>query len=113
MKKKVIERDRRIWDQLLAHQMFSVYEVPQASTVFSPFELLYGCRPHELLDLTKEVWEDQPTPLDSLVEYVEEIREKMRNIQPVVREHMAQAQLTQERAYNREDKPREFLTLPG
>lgn len=37
MLRKVIERDGRNWDQLLPHLMFSVREVPQASTGFSPF----------------------------------------------------------------------------
>lgn len=62
MLKKVIERDGWNWDQLLPHLMFSVREVPQASTGFTPFELLYGRGPRGLLDLVKEVWEEQRTP---------------------------------------------------
>jgi transposase InsO family protein len=84
MLKKVIERDRRNWDQVLPHLMFSVCEVPQASTGFSPFENLYGRRPRGLLDLAKEIWEEQPTPLFSIVEHVEEMR--MMVIWLVVRE---------------------------
>ena len=39
-----------------------VHEVPQAPTRFSPFALLYGRRSRGLLDLAKEVWEEQLTP---------------------------------------------------
>lgn len=108
MLKKVIEREGRNWDQLLPHLMFPVRKVPQASTGYSPFELLYGRRPRGLLDLAKKVWEEQPTPLFSVVEHVEEMRERMMAIWPVVREHMAQAQHAQERVYNRGAQPREF-----
>jgi transposase InsO family protein len=108
MLKKVIERDGRNWKQLLPHLMFSVRAVPQASTGFSPFEFLYGRRPRGLLDLAKEVWEQQQTPLRSVVEHVEEMRERMTVIWPVVREHMAQAQRAQERVNNRCVQPREF-----
>ena len=45
MLKKVMEVDGKNWDQLLPHVLFAVREVPQASTGFSPFELLYGRRP--------------------------------------------------------------------
>ena len=56
MLRKVIEQDGKNWDQILPHLMFSIREVPQSSTGFSPFELLYGRRPRSLLDLAKEVW---------------------------------------------------------
>ncbi|KAI2647892.1 Retrovirus-related Pol polyprotein [Labeo rohita] len=39
--------------------LFSVWEVPQASTWFSPFELLYGQQPHGVLDVLREIWEAQ------------------------------------------------------
>ena len=42
--------------------MFSIREVPQASTGVSPFELLYGRRPRGMLDIAKEAWEEQPSP---------------------------------------------------
>lgn len=85
---KVIEQDGKNWDHLLPHLMFSIQEVPQSSTAFSPFELLHGRRPRGPLDLAKEVWEAQLTPLHS----VETMRERMTAIWPVVREHMEKAQ---------------------
>ncbi|KAJ8364120.1 hypothetical protein SKAU_G00129510 [Synaphobranchus kaupii] len=45
MLKKTMEVDGRNWDQLLPCVLFAIREVPQASTGFSPFELLYGRRP--------------------------------------------------------------------
>lgn len=54
MLKKAIDVDGKNWDQLLPYVLFSVREVPQSSTGFSPFELLYGRRPRGMLDLAKE-----------------------------------------------------------
>ena len=42
MLKKAMVVDGKNWDQLLPHVIFAILEVPQASTGFSPFELLYG-----------------------------------------------------------------------
>ncbi|KAJ8376080.1 hypothetical protein SKAU_G00066600 [Synaphobranchus kaupii] len=95
MLKKTMEADGRNWDQLLPFVLFAIREVPQASTGFSPFELLYGRRPRGLLDLAKEAWEQQPSPHQTLVEHVEEVQERMATIWPMVREHMAEAQTAQ------------------
>ena len=62
MLRKVMDVDGKNWDQLLSHVLFAFCEVPQASTGFSPFELLYGRRPRGLLDIAKEDWESQPSP---------------------------------------------------
>ena len=42
------------WDKLLPYLLFAYQEVPQASTGFAPFELLYGHPVHGLLDILKE-----------------------------------------------------------
>ena len=42
MLKKAASEDGRDWDRLLPYLLFAYREVPQASTGFSPFELLYG-----------------------------------------------------------------------
>ena len=45
------------WDDLLPHVMFAYREVPQSSTGFSPFELLYGREVRGPLDVVKNAWE--------------------------------------------------------
>ncbi|KAJ8351611.1 hypothetical protein SKAU_G00230870 [Synaphobranchus kaupii] len=88
--------------------MRDLCQLMKAPTGFSPFELLYGRRPQGLLDLAKEAWEQQPSPHRTMVEHVEEVRERMATIWPMVREHMAEAQTAQARVYNRGAQPREF-----
>ncbi|KAJ8341888.1 hypothetical protein SKAU_G00341790 [Synaphobranchus kaupii] len=108
MMRKLIESDAKDWDQPLPYLLFSVREVPQASTGFSPFELLYGRRPRGLLDLAKEAWEQQPTRHTTVIEHVEKMHRRMAQIWPTVREHMRQAQEAQARLYNRGAQVREF-----
>lgn len=46
------------WDLLLPYVLFMVRESPQASTVFTPFELLFCRWPRGLLDVAKMAMED-------------------------------------------------------
>lgn len=71
MLRKAVDQDGRNWDQHLHYLLFSMMEVPQALTGFSPFELLYAHRPRRLLVL--ESWEEQPSPHRSMIEHVDKV----------------------------------------
>ncbi|KAL1248768.1 hypothetical protein QQF64_022086 [Cirrhinus molitorella] len=108
MLRRVTAEDRRDWDRMLPYVLFGVREVPQASTGFTPFELLFGRQPRGLLDVAREAWEQQPAPYRTTVEHVKEMRERIDRVMPLVREHMVKAQQAQQRHYNRAAQPREF-----
>ncbi|XP_036804331.1 uncharacterized protein LOC118940159 [Oncorhynchus mykiss] len=108
MLRRVVSRDGKNWDMLLPHLMFALREVPQASTGFSPFELLYGRPCRGILDLAKETWETQPCPFRSTIEHVTLMRDRLSAVWPIVKEHMEKAQRTQGRAYDKSATPREF-----
>lgn len=108
MLRKTIDTDGRNWDQLLPYLLFSIREVPQASTGFAPYELLYSYKPRGLLDIAKEAWEEQPCPHRLFIDHVGEMRDRMAAIYPMVREHTEKAQQKQQAIYNRPGQPREF-----
>ncbi|KAI2667015.1 Retrovirus-related Pol polyprotein from transposon 17.6 [Labeo rohita] len=109
MLKRVAAEDRRDWDLMIPYVLFGVREIPQASTGFTPFELLFGRQPRGLLDVAREAWEQQqPAPLRSAIEHVREMRERIERVMPLVREHLTKAQQSQQRIYNRAAQPREF-----
>ena len=108
MLRKLVNTDGRDWDQLLPYLMFVVHEVPQSSTGFAPFELLYGRQPQGLLDLAKESWEQQPSRHRTLIDHVETMDQRMVQLWPIVREHMERVQAEQARLYNRSAQVREF-----
>ncbi len=93
---------------MLPYVLFGIRWVSQASTGFTPFELLFGRQPRGLLDVAKEAWEQQPAPLRSVIEHVKEMRGRIDRVMPLVREHLAKAQQAQQRHYNRAAQPREF-----
>ncbi len=108
MLRRVAADDKQDWDQMLPYVLFGIREVPQASTGFTPFELLFGRQPRGLLDVAKEAWEQQPAAHRSTIEHVREMRERIDRVMPLVREHLTKAQQAQQRHYNRAAQPREF-----
>ncbi|KAL1273034.1 hypothetical protein QQF64_028896 [Cirrhinus molitorella] len=106
MLRRVAAEDRHDWDLMLPHILFGIREVPQASTGFTPFELLFRRQPCGLLDVAKEGWEQQqPAPHRSVVEHVKEMRDRLDRVMPLVREHLSKAQQAQQRHYNRAVQP--------
>ncbi|KAL0159612.1 hypothetical protein M9458_043337, partial [Cirrhinus mrigala] len=108
MLRRVTAEDKRDWDLLLPYVLFGIREVPQASTGFTPFELLFGRQPRGLLDIAREAWEQQPAPHRTIIEHVRQMRERIDRVMPLVREHLSKAQQAQQRHYNRAAQPREF-----
>ncbi|XP_062418320.1 uncharacterized protein LOC134129059 [Pungitius pungitius] len=111
MIRKFISEDERNWDQWLDPLLFAVREVPQASTGFSPFELLFGRSPRGVLDLIKESWEEGPSPGKNEIQYVLDLRAKLHTLGRMSRENLLQAQERQQRLYDRGARLREFT--PG
>ena len=108
MLSKAIDKDGRNWDQLLPYLLFAVREVPQSSTGFPRFDLLYSHKPRGLLDIAKEAWEEQPCPHRTLIEHVLGMWDWMTAVYPIVKEHMEKAQRDQSATYNQSTQHREF-----
>ena len=66
---------RPILSDRVTYVLFAFKEVPQASTGFSPFELMYGWRIRGPMTVLKETWESGKSQDASLVAHVMQIRE--------------------------------------
>ncbi len=108
MLRKAIDKDGRNWLQLLPYLLSAVREVPQSSSGFSPFDLLYSYKPRGLLDIAKETWEEQPCPHHTMIEHGGVMQNRIAAVLPIVMEHMEKAQRDQSAAYNIAAQPREF-----
>jgi hypothetical protein len=66
-------------DRRLKHgtNIFAYREVPNESTGFSPFELLYGRHIRGPLAVLKEEWEEPSTCQNSVLSHLLDTREKM------------------------------------
>lgn len=101
------------WDRWLPFLLFAYREVPQASTGFSPFELLYGWDVQGLLDLLRKSWEGPSTSQSdrSVVQYILEMRNRLAEYQEEAKVNLREAQRKQKTWYDLNARNREFL--PG
>ena len=59
MLRKTADKEGKDWDRYIHYLIFAYREVPQASTCFSPFKLLFGCDVRGPLDVMSESWQAQ------------------------------------------------------
>ena len=97
MLRKAATTEGKDWDKLIPYLLFAYREVPQASTGFSPFELMYGRSARGPLDILRETWEAGKQSDESVVSYVLSAREKMEKMKDIVHENMTAAQDRQKR----------------
>uniref|UniRef100_A0A3B5R704 Integrase catalytic domain-containing protein n=1 Tax=Xiphophorus maculatus TaxID=8083 RepID=A0A3B5R704_XIPMA len=95
MLRKFVTETGTEWDKWLPYMLFAYREVPQASTGFSPFELLYGRQVRGPLDLLKEQWESPSPSGEHVVSYVIKMRERLEQMAVMAHQHMTTAQAKQ------------------
>ena len=67
---KLSEEEGRDWDKFIPYALFAYREVPQTTTGYSPFELVYGRDVRGPLDILKEEWEANERCKESVISYV-------------------------------------------
>ena len=96
------------WDTLLPYLLFAYREVPQSSTGFSPFELLYGHTVRGPLDLLSEAWQGNAKGDKSVVSHVLAIRERLEATMKLAGSNLEDAQKRQSNWYDQKAREREF-----
>ena len=108
MLRKAVDEEGKDWDCLLPYLLFAYREVPQASTGFSPFELVYGRHVRGPLDVLKETWTASKHATESVVSYILAVQERLERMRDTVRENLEDAQSTQKKWYDHHARNREF-----
>ena len=97
MLRKLVTKEGKDWDKLLPYVLFAYREVPQASTGFSPFELIYGCKVRGPMAVLREAWESGKSQDASVVAHVVQIREQLQQMTDLVEQNMEKAQANQKK----------------
>ncbi|XP_077863842.1 uncharacterized protein LOC144348235 [Saccoglossus kowalevskii] len=83
--------------------------VPQSSTGFAPFELLYGHTVRDPMQLVKELWTEQETPeVRNTYQYVLDLCSRLKETCQLARDSLFEAQGKYKHHYDKRSKNRTF-----
>ena len=88
MLRKFLSKEGHDWDRLLPYVLFAYHKVPQTTTGFSPFELLYGREVKGPLDVLREEWEVNKKSDESALSHILLVRERMEEMREIVHENL-------------------------
>lgn len=94
------------WDQYIPYILFAYREVPNESTGFAPFELLYGRHIRGPLAILKEEWEEPTDSKTSVLSYLLEMRGRLKSMLDIARTNEHGAKKTQKYYYDRGTRDR-------
>ena len=105
MLRKFVASNAKDWDEYLPYLLFAYREVPQESTGFSPFELLYGRRVRGPLDVLREMWTgDEPAEEQTVFTHLAEMRIRLEQMSELVQNSMTASQKKQKEHYDKKMK---------
>uniref|UniRef100_A0A8C7WTQ9 Gypsy retrotransposon integrase-like protein 1 n=1 Tax=Oryzias sinensis TaxID=183150 RepID=A0A8C7WTQ9_9TELE len=110
MLQKFVSDTGKDWDRWLPFLLFAYREVSQASTGFSPFELLYGWDVQSLLGLLKKSWEANSTKTSEkgVIQFVLEMRERLEKYREEAEVNQREAQRSRKMWYDQQARHREL-----
>ena len=106
--RRTTSKEGKNWDKMIPYLLFAYREVPQASTGFSPFELLYDREVRGPLDVLRHQWETSERSEESVVSYVLKMRDRLEEMTDIVQENVANSQAQQKKWYDDKARFREF-----
>ena len=96
------------WDRLLPYVLFAYREVPEASTGFSPFELLYGWPVRGPLSIVKESWTDHESD-GNLLQHTINVRTRLAHCMDVAHENLRGCQEDMKVWYDQKARDKSFV----
>ena len=108
--RKMCREKPKDWDRYLPAVLFAYREVPQASTGFSPFELLYGRVVRGPMQILKERWtgDSDTEEMKNTYQYIVELKDRLEETCQLARESLKQSQGKYKHHYDKTARRREF-----
>ncbi|XP_063613940.1 uncharacterized protein LOC134787153 [Penaeus indicus] len=111
MLKRMCQEQPKMWPRFIDPLLFSYREVPQASTKFSPFELVYGHSVRGPLALLRELWEGDREAIEddtrTTYEYVINLRERLQETCKLAQKELEKAGDSYQYYYDKRARERE------
>lgn len=109
MIKKMSKEQPKCWNHYLDPLLFAYREVPQATTGFSPFELIYGRSVKGPLSILKEIMtDDSNEETKSCYRYFIELQSRLKQTLEIVKNEVVKAQGKQKSYYDKRTKPKDI-----
>jgi predicted DNA-binding protein (UPF0278 family) len=107
MLKKMCQERPKDWDRYLAAVLFAYREVPQASTGFSPFELLYGRAVRGPMQVLEDIWTGEETSeVHNTYQYVLDLKHRLEETCKIAAESVKNAGMTFKHHYDKKARRR-------
>ncbi|KAL8606779.1 hypothetical protein ACOMHN_049608 [Nucella lapillus] len=107
MLRSLVQDKPKQWDRWIPALLFAYREVPQSSTGFSPFELLYGRKVRGPMRVLKDLWvQPERQEVKTAAEYVVDLRNKIAETCAVARENLGEAATKHKRHFDLRARPR-------
>ena len=108
MLKRLCQDQQKQWARLITPVLFAYREVPQESTGFSPFQLLYGRSVRGPGTILKELWTKEVNipEVKTTYEYVTELHERLEDSLKLAQEELQKSQKRYKKHYDKNAKPR-------
>lgn len=110
MLRKMCSERPKDWDRYLPALLFAYREVPQASTKFSPFELMFGRTVRGPMTVLKELWskEDVDPDVKTTYQYVLDLKERLSSTCELVKNELTKSNEHYKKHYDRKARSRSF-----
>ena len=109
----VVRDHPKSWYKLVPLLVWSLREVPGATTGLAPFQMVYGRLPRGILTLLKESWADEidvpPNLTQTAVEYLQELKENLELAADYAAQHAEVAQQRYAHHYNLRARDKSFI----
>ena len=109
MIRKLVDKQPKNWHRVLPALLFACRDVPNKSTGFSPFELLFGRRPRGPLDLIADHWTEKADQAEkSVFQYICDLKEFFKEAAVLVEENVETAARSNKKYKDRGARSRKF-----
>nr|XP_006823664.1 PREDICTED: uncharacterized protein LOC100372741 [Saccoglossus kowalevskii] len=110
MLKRLCSEQPKQWHRYINALLFAYREVPQESTGFAPFELMYGRTIRGPMHILKQLWttETEEPEIRNSYQYVFELRERLDETLKIAQVEMQKSQQRYKHYYDRKVKVRRF-----